>query len=301
MAKRMLLEDQIRHNKAATVRLFLVLFVILFTLILVVGYLLGTPPLVTAPFALLLGLLYLWIASSFSVQAIIASARARPANPEVREEKLLIYAVEEMAVASGLPTPKVYVQEDEDINAFATGKTPKDSIICVTTGALQRLDKEELQGVIGHEMSHIRNYDIRVSTYAIALIGLIAMIAEIVVRSVFWGGARHGRGRDQGNGLMILVAIALMILAPILSRLVYLAISRRREYLADASGAQLTRNPEGLARALEKIGATQPQPSHGDRTVSSLYMDDPFRRGLKASAWSTHPPIPERVRRLRNM
>lgn len=302
MAKRMLLEDQIRHNKRVTVNLFLILFLILFAIVFGVGWYLGHPPWVTAPIALIGGLLYLMMASSFSISAILASARARPANPNVREEKLLVYAVEEMAIASGLPPPKVYVQEDDDINAFATGKNPKESIICVTTGALRALDREELQGVIAHEMSHIRNYDIRVTTYAIALIGLIAMAAEIMVRSVFFGGSRHGRrGESGGHPILIVVVIALIILAPILSRLVYFAVSRRREYLADASGAQLTRNPEGLARALEKIGGRQPEPSHGDRTVASLYLDNPFRRGVKESAFSTHPPIAERVRRLRQM
>lgn len=302
MERKWLLDEQIQHNKSVTVRLFVILFLILFTLVFAVGYILGITPWVTAGFALVFGLLYLWMASSFSVQAIIASARARPANPNVREEKLLIYRVEEMAIAAGLPVPKVYIQEDEDINAFATGRKPEESIVCFTTGALAALDQEELQGVVAHELSHIRNYDIRVTTYAIALIGIIAMVAEMVLRAVFWGGLRHGRGRQGGgNPIMLIVAIALMILAPILSRLVYLAISRRREYLADASGAELTRNPEGLARALAKIGGRQPQPSHGDRTVSSLYLDNPFRKGARESAWSTHPPIPKRIERLRQM
>jgi heat shock protein HtpX len=301
MAERILLEEQIRHNKAATVRLFVLLFLILFAIVLGVGWYLDVTPWVTAPLALVFGLVYLAIASAASVPAILASARARPANPNVREERLLMMRVEEMAIASGLPPPKVYVQEDDDINAFATGKTPKEAVVCFTTGALRALDQEELQGVVGHEMSHIRNYDIRVTTYAIALIGLIAMLGEIVFRSLFWGGARHGRRQGGGNPILLIAAIALAILAPLLSRLVYFAISRRREYLADASGAQLTRNPEGLARALEKIGGRQPEPSHGDRTVASLYLDNPFRRGLRESVWSTHPPIQERVKRLRSM
>jgi heat shock protein HtpX len=196
--------------------------------------------------------------------------------------------------------PKVYIQEDKDINAFATGKKPEESIVCFTTGALAALDQEELQGVVAHELSHIRNYDIRVTTYAIALIGLIAMVGEMVVRSVFFNGARHGR-REGGHPILLIVALVLVILAPILSRMVYFAISRRREYLADASGAQLTRNPEGLARALQKIGGTQPEPSHGDRTVASLYLDNPFRRGVRESAFSTHPPIEKRIERLRQM
>lgn len=307
MAQRMLLEDQIRHNKAVTVRLFVVLFAILVALVFGVSYILEAvygmhvTPVYTAGFAFVFGLLYLLMASSFSIPAILASARARPANPNVREERLLMMRVEEMAIAAGLPMPKVYIQEDADINAFATGKDPKNSIVCVTTGALQALDQEELQGVLGHEMSHIRNYDIRVTTYAIALIGLIAMVGEMVVRAVFFSGGR--RGKDQGGGqvILILVAIVFVILAPILSRMVYFAISRRREYLADASGVQLTRNRDGLMRALEKIGNTQPQPNRGDRTVASLYLDNPFRRGRHESVWSTHPPIEKRIERLREM
>ncbi len=289
----LLLDDQIRRNKMATGRLFVLVFLILAGMIFGIGWALGYPPYLTGAIAIGGGLLYLMIASGSSVAAILKAARARPANPAVREEKLLIYAVEEMAVASGLPVPKVYVQEDEDINAFATGRNPKESIICVTTGALHSLTNEELQGVIGHEMSHILNQDIKVTTYAIALIGLIAMLAEIAIRGVFFS-----RGRRDGHPALIIVVIALAILAPILSRLVYFAISRKREFLADASGAHLTRNPQGLASALAKIGGRQPTPNHGDRTVSALYFDNPFRRLKHNSIWSSHPPIDERIRRL---
>ncbi|MES2155173.1 MAG: M48 family metallopeptidase [bacterium] len=298
----MMLDEQIRHNKVATVRLFVLVFLILAGMVFAVGILLHTPPIITGIFALVFGLLYLAIASASSVPAILAAARARPANPAVREEKLLIYAVEEMSIAAGIrPVPKVYVQEDDDINAFATGRNPKEAIVCATTGALKRLNQEELQGVIGHELSHIRNQDIKVTTYAIALIGLIAMIGEIAVRSLFFGGGRRG-GREGGGGAQILIflaAIAFVILGVVLSRMVYFAISRRREYLADASGAELTRNPEGLASALEKIAASQPTPNRGDRTVASLYLDNPFRRLNANSVWSTHPPIDQRIARLR--
>ena len=300
----MLLDEQIRHNKAATTRLFVVVFLILAGLIFAVSYVLTGDVLVTGVLAIVGGLIYLGIASSTGVDAILKSARARPANPNVREEKLLIYAVEEMALAAGIsPPPKVYIQDDEDINAFATGRNAKEAIVCATTGALAALNQEELQGVIGHELSHIRNQDIKVTTYAIALIGLIAMLGEIVLRSMFWGGGRRRGGRDEGGGQLILflVAIVFIILAPILSRLVYFAISRRREYLADASGAELTRNPEGLASALEKIAAREPHPDKGDRTVASLYLDNPFRRGVHESVWSTHPPIEKRIERLRQM
>ena len=295
-----LLDEQIRRNRRATATLFVVVFLVLVALIFAMGVLLGYPPVVTGPLAVVIALVYFLIASSSGVSAVLAAARARPANPNVREERLLIYAVEEMAIAAGLPPPKVYVQEDDDINAFAAGRNPKEAVVCATTGALRALNQEELQGVIAHELSHIKNQDIKVATYAIALIGLIAMLAEIAVRGMFFGG--HRRSNDRGGGgniVVFLLALALVILAPILSRLVYFAIQRRREYLADASGAELSRNPEGLASALEKIAARQPTPAHGDRTVAALYMDNPFRRGRRASVWSTHPPLDERIRRLR--
>lgn len=295
MARVLLLDEQIAQNKRRTLWLFALVFVIVAALTFVIGWALGAPPYFTAPLALGIGLVYLLIASGASVATILKEARARPANPQVREEKLLLYAVEEMSIAAQIPMPKVYVQEDDDINAFATGRKPSEGIVCVTTGALAALDKEELQGVIAHELAHIKNYDIRVTTYAIALIGLVAMLAEIMIRSIFYGGGR----RDKNAGFILIIGLVVAILAPLLSRLVYFAISRQREFLADASGAHLSRNPEGLARALEKIGARQPKPHRGDRTVASLYFDNPFRRGVRSSVWSSHPPISDRVRRLR--
>lgn len=299
-----LLDEQIRRNKNATVRLFVIVFLLLAAMVFSIGLVLGYPPYVTLVMALVFGGIYLAIASSSGQSAILKSARARPANPAIREEKLLLYKVEELALAAQMPVPKVYVQEDDDINAFATGKDPEHGIVCVTTTALRELDPEELEGVLAHELSHIKNYDIRVTLYAIALIGLIAMLAEIVFYALFFGGRRGGNREGGGAAMLIifLVAIAFMILAPILSRLVYFAISRKREYLADATGASLSRNPEGLASALEKIAARQPRPHHGDRTVASLYFDNPFRklgRREKGSVWSTHPPLSDRIARLR--
>jgi heat shock protein HtpX len=276
--------------------------ILLFSVIFAIGYILGAPPVLVMMIGLPVALIYIFITYSFSIQSVISAAGARPANPQNREEKLLMYKVEEMAIAAGLPTPKVYVQDSRDINAFATGHKPADSIICATTGALQQLKPEELEGVIGHEMSHIRNRDILVMTVTVGVVGAIALIAEIALRMMFFTGGKSGDRKNGGGGIIVLlIAIAFIILAPIFSRLTYLAISRKREYLADADGAYLTRNPEGLAKALEKIKGDVPDDPKGSKTVAPLYIANPFKRALRDSVWSTHPPIDERIRRLRSM
>jgi len=296
-----LIEDHIRKNKRDTVVICMLMVILLFSVIFAIGLILGAPPVLTMMLGLPIALFYIFITYSFSVQSVISAAGARPANPQNREEKLLIYKVEEMALAAGLPTPKVYVQNSRNINAFATGHNPGDSIVCATTGALQQLNTEELEGVIGHEMSHIRNRDILVMTVTVGVIGAIALIAEIAIRMLFWGGGRSADRKGGGNIIVVVIAIIFIILAPIFSRLAYLAISRKREYLADADGAYLTRNPEGLAKALEKIKGDLPDDPKGSKTVAPLYIANPFKRSFRDSIWSTHPPLGERIRRLRSM
>ena len=296
----MLVEDHIRKNKQLTVMICLFMVVLLFSIIFAIGYVFGLPPIFATAIGLPIALAYILLTYSFSVQSVISAAGAKPANPQNGDEKILTYKVEEMAIAAGLPTPKVYVQDSKDINAFATGKKPEESIICVTKGALQQLNNEELEGVIGHEMSHIKNRDILVMTVTVGVVGAIALMAEIAIRALFWSGGGRGR-KGEGNAILIVVLILAIILAPIFSRLTYLAISRKREYLADANGAYLTRNPEGLAKALEKIKADYPDDPKGSKTVAPLYISNPFKRAIKNSLWSTHPPIDERVKRLRSM
>jgi heat shock protein HtpX len=302
MAKQMLLEDHIRKNKRDTIFVCSLMALIFIGVVFAFGYIFFHNIFIALIFAIPIAIVYVLITYSFSVQTVLSAAKARPANPRVREEKIFIYKVEEMAIAAGLPTPKTYVQDSSDINAFATGKKPEHSVICVTTGALKKLDKDELEGVMGHEMSHIKNHDILVATVTIGVVGAISLLAEILFYSMFWGGAgrRRGRGGD-GNAILIAIAIIFVILAPIFARLTYLMISRRREYLADASGAYLTRNPDGLAKALLKIKADLPDDPKGSKMVAPLYIANPFKRSLRDSLWSTHPPIDERVRRLRSM
>lgn len=300
MTEQMMMEDHIRKNKRDTVIICMFMMLLLFGFILAVGIVLGLPPVIATIFGLPLAMAYIGVTYNFSVKSVLAAAKARPANPQIREEKMLIWKVEEMSIASGLPMPKVYVQDSRDINAFATGKKPEESVICCTTGALKLLNKEELEGVMAHEMSHIQNNDILIATVTVGIVGAIALVAEILFYMFFWGGA--GRRRDSGGGgPLIIVAIILIILAPLFSRLTYLAISRKREYLADANGAYLTRYPEGLASALQKIKGDLPDDPKGSKTVAPLYIANPFKRALRESIWSTHPPIDERIRRLRSM
>jgi len=302
MAKQLMLEDHIRKNKRLTIVICTLMALLFCVVVFAFGYIFTGSIYLGLIFGIPIAIVYVAITYSFSVQTVLSAAKARPANPQVREEKLLIFKVEEMALAAGLPTPKVYVQDSDNINAFATGKKPEEAVICATTGALKKLKPDELEGVMGHEMSHILNRDILIATVTIAVVGTIALLAEILFYSMFWGGAGRSRGRNDGNAIIMILAILLVILAPIFSRLVYLAISRKREYLADSNGARLTRNPEGLAKALEKIKNDIPSGKpKGSKTVAPLYIANPFKSQNISSLWSTHPPVDERIRRLRSM
>ncbi|PNX51392.1 MAG: hypothetical protein BV456_03325 [Thermoplasmata archaeon M8B2D] len=302
MEKKLLVEDQIRRNKLSTVVVCTLMALLFISVIFAVGYIFFPGNVFIAlVFAIPIALVYVLVTYSFSVQTVLSAAKARPANPMNRDEKLLINRVEEMSIAAGLPMPKVYVQDSDNINAFATGKKPEQAVICATTGAIRKLNQQELEGVISHEMSHIKNHDILIATVTIGVVGAISLIAEILFYSMFWGGAGRGR-KGEGNAILMVVAILFVILAPIFARLTYLAISRKREYLADSNGAYLTRNPEGLAMALEKIKQDHPQGKpKGSKTVAPLYISNPFKSVSVSSVWSTHPPLDERIRRLRSM
>ncbi len=303
MQKKLLVEEQISKNKRDTVLVCTFMALLFIGIIFAFGIIFFQGNiLISLIFALPISIGYVLMMYSVSVKTVLSAAKARPANPKIREEKLLIHRIEEMSIASGLPMPKVYVQDSEYINAFATGRNPSEGIVCVTTGALYKLNQEELTGVIAHEMSHIKNYDIRVATVTIAVVGAISLLSEIVFYSMFWGGAGRGSRKDGGGGIIVVIAILFAILAPIFARLTYLAISRRREYLADSTGAYLSRNPEGLAKALEKIKKDVPRTKpKGSKTVAPLYISNPFKKQSIRSMWSTHPPLDERIRRLRSM
>lgn len=303
MAERVLLDDQIRANRRKTVVIVATMLFILFVVIAAAGFLLGLGPFAFVV-ALVAILVYFGVATGSSTSAIIAAAKARPLNPNLRAEKLLEYRVEELSIAAGLPMPKLYIQDSRDINAFAAGKNPQEAIVCVTTGALEQLNQEELEGVLAHEMSHIKNQDVRLATYTIAIVGIIALVAEIVFRVMLYGGFRGGSREGKGGGgavvlVLILVAVVALVLSPIISRMVYFAMSRRREYQADATGAYMTRDPEGLASALDKIRHDLPDDPQGSKTVAALYIANPWKRALRESVWSTHPPLAKRIELLR--
>ncbi len=230
----------------------------------------------------------------------LAASRARRADPE--HDRMLINVVEEMAIAAGLPVPEVWIIDDTAPNAFATGRNPGSAVVAVTTGLYQKLDRDELQGVIGHELSHIRNEDIRYTTLVAVTVGAIALLSDFALRHMRWGGGpRRSRNRDAG-GILLLVALVVGILAPLSARLLQAAVSRKRETLADLSGVELTRYPEALARALEKIEADPEPLEAANRATAPLYIVNPLARLSRgASLFSTHPPTAERVRLLRGL
>lgn len=223
-----------------------------------------------------------------------------------KDNKELFHIVENLAIGDGLPMPKIYVIQDSAPNAFATGRDPKHSVVCVTTGLIQKLNKVELEGVIAHELSHVKNFDIRLMAIVSILVGFIALLADFFTRSLWFGGARE-RDDDRGNTqqLFLLIGIILAILSPIIATLIQLAVSRKRELLADASGALLTRYPEGLASALEKISKDKEPLEAANNATAHLYIVNPFK-GKEIKSWfaglfNTHPPVEERIKILRSM
>jgi heat shock protein HtpX len=238
------------------------------------------------------------------VDIIMAASGAR--QIQKRDAPQLFNVVEEMAIASGNPMPVVYVINDTAPNAFATGRAPQHSAVAVTTGLLDKLNRNELQGVIAHEMSHIRNFDIRYAMLMGVMVGSIALLCDMFLRMSFYGGLGRGRSRDDrrgGNPIIMILAIALAILAPIFATIVQLAMSRRREYLADASAVELTRYPDGLADALQKIASDQEVLEAANRATQHMYIVNPIKsfEARASSMLSTHPPIQDRIRRLREM
>ena len=241
--------------------------------------------------------LYALVTYFFSAQIALGMSGAK--EIQKRDAPELYRLVENLSIAAGLPMPKVYIIDDPTPNAFATGRDPQHAVVAVTSGILQILEKTELEGVLAHELSHVGNYDIRFMSVVTALVSVVAVISDLLLRLSFWGG--HDDEEGGNNQLLFVLGIVGAILAPIVAAIIQFAVSRQREYLADSSGALLTRYPEGLARALEKISRDDRPMAHANSATAPLYISNPLKGRSLAGLFDTHPPIKERIRRLREM
>ncbi len=300
--------DLIRANKRRSI-LLVIAFV---AVVAVIGFAFGVVfgnGLVATIVALVIAGLVAFISYWKADKIALAVSRAHPADPE--QYKRLHNIVEGLCIASGLPKPRVYVIEDEAPNAFATGRDPKHAAIAVTTGLLHKMNRVELEGVVAHELSHIKNYDILVSTLAVTMVGVIALVSDFGIRFLWWGGGRRSDSDRSGGGPAVIFAIvgfALLILSPIVAKVMQLAISRRREALADFSGVEMTRYPPGLISALEKLQHDQTVVHSGSKATAHLWIEQPIARTEEEGRMSrfnrlfdTHPPLEERIAALREL
>ena len=274
------------------------LFTVFLIIVIGIGYFLsiyyGHPGIlyVAIAFAIFQSVLSYW----FSHKIVLRMTGARPATREANRE--LWNIVENLSITAGLPMPKLYIIEDTVPNAFATGRDKKHAVVAVSTGLLAVLERNELEGVIAHELSHIGNRDMLVSTVVVVLVGFITLLSDMFLRSQIFGGGNRDRGDGRVQGILMIVGLVLMILSPIIATLIQLSISRKREYLADASGALLTRYPEGLASALEKISAHSGKMQKANHATAHLFISNPFGAKMRG-LFSTHPPVEKRVELLR--
>lgn len=292
--------EDIRKNKIKT-GFIVFLFVLVITLIIYyvcMAFDLGA-------FSIVIALLFSSIsafASYYNSDKIVLSLnRARPATHE--EDQKLVNILEALVVSSGLPNkPRLYVMDSPEPNAFATGRNPENAVVCVTTGLLEKLDYYELEGVIAHELAHIKNYDIRLSAVVTVMVGLVVILSDFVTRFLFF--RRGGRDSDnKGNGILMLIGLVFLILSPIFATMMKLAVSRRREYLADATAVEFTRNPQGLISALQKLDSDPNELETANNSTAHMYIVNPFKGKKKKSSslFSTHPSIEDRVEALENI
>ena len=297
MAERIMFYDQIARNKRNSLFLMIVIMAVLILLGYVIGMALGPDYFtIIMIISIIISVFYVWFGYYNSDKIAISSVNAKEADKT--KHRMLYNSVESMSLASGLPMPKVYVMPGSQINAFATGRDPKHAVVCVTEGALEKLDKQELEGVIAHELGHVANYDIRFMTLAAVLVGMIAIISEIFLRSLWFSS---GSEKNKNQIIFILIGVVLAILAPIATYLVQMAISRKREFTADATAVKFTRTPTGLIKALKKISNDSPMKPHSiSKAVAPLFISDPFKTNLK-NLTSTHPDINKRISILERM
>ena len=298
-----MLFDQIASNKRRTWVLLVAFFALLALIGAAVGYLWLDSPFGGMAIAFIIGGIYAVSMIFQSTEIVMSMNGAREVSEQEAPE--LYHVVQDMAMVAQIPMPRVYIVEDASPNAFATGSKPENAAVAATTGLLALMNREELEGVMGHEVSHIRNYDIRISTITVALTSAVTMLSSMAGRMMwFGGGGRRRNDRDDDNGLgiiLMIVSLLALLLAPLAATLVQLAISRQREYLADASSVELTRNPKGMINALLKLDNSQPMEHHVDDASAALYINDPKKKGGLQKLFYTHPPISDRVERLKNM
>ncbi len=283
--------SNIAANKRKTVYIFLFFIVLIGALGWLVATYLGHP--VITPYILIGALIYALITYYSGSRMALAVNGAK--EIQKNENPRYFRIVENLAITNGMPMPKVYIMDDPAPNAFATGRDPKNAVVCATTGLLEIMDDNELEGVMAHELGHVKNYDIRVSMYAFALVAVVSVLADVILHMTFFSD------NDNRNPYILIMAIAAIVIAPLAASMIQLAISRRREYLADATGALTTRYPEGLASALEKIGQYGSTLKKPNTSTAHLFFANPLKSGSIAGLFSTHPPVAERVRILREM
>jgi heat shock protein HtpX len=283
--------SNIAANKRKTVYIFIFFILFIVALGWLIAEYLGHP--IITPFVLIGALLY----ALFTYYAGAKMALAVNGAKEIKKQDNPRYwrIVENLAITNGMPMPKVYIMEDPAPNAFATGRKPQNAVVCATTGILEIMSDTELEGVMAHELGHIKNYDIRVTMYAFALVSVVSILADVILHMTLFSD------RDNKSPYEYILAIAAIVIAPLVATMIQLAISRRREYLADATGALTTRYPEGLASALEKIGKHGSTLQKQNTSTAHLFFANPLSRGPLAGLFSTHPPVEERVRLLREM
>ena len=299
-----MLYKQIASNKRKTWVLLIVFFLLLAIVGYAVGFLFMNSGIWGVTVAMIIGFIYALTMIFQSTEIVMSMNGAREVDRN--EEPVLYHVVEDMAMVAQIPMPRVYVIDDPGLNAFATGSNPQNAAVAATSGLLEIMNREELEAVIGHEVSHIRNLDIRISTIAVALASAITLLSSMAGRMMWWGGAsRSRRNSDRDSGglevIMLVISLLAIVLAPLAATLVQLAISRQREFLADASSVELTRNPQGMINALLKLENSQPMSHHVDDASSALYINDPQKRGFLKKLFYTHPPISERIERLKHM
>ncbi len=294
--------DEIKANKLRSWLLFVFFAVVIGALGAALGFFYGSVY-VGLVVAVAIAVVYSLVMYRSGDSMILAMSGARPVTKQ--ELPYLHHTIEGLSIAAGIPVPKAYVIEDSALNAFATGRDPAHASITVTSGLLKAMNRQELEGVIAHEMSHIKNFDVRFMMLTVVLVGIITLLSQVLLRSFLWGG--HGRDRKSGGqaaAILIVVGLVLAILSPIIGELIKLAISRKREFMADASGAVLTRYPPGLAGALKKI-AKDPDPlvDRANQATAHLFISTPFRKskGFVTGLFMTHPPVEERIKRLEEM